>query len=196
MDTGTAINGMIEARQVCRKMITTSTTSTTASMQRRDDLLDRGLHEARRVVDDAVAHAGREVDLELLHRRAHVVRQRQRIRTRRLEDGDGRGFLVVQQAAQRVRAGREFHPPEVAHADQPAGGRVGPHDDVGELFLGRQPALGVHGELELGARASRAVRPRCRQPPARSARGWRSTTSAVVRLRVASLPGSSQMRIA
>jgi len=31
MDTGTASSGMIEARQVCRKTITTSTTSATAS---------------------------------------------------------------------------------------------------------------------------------------------------------------------
>ena len=31
IDTGTATSGMIEARQVCRKIITTSTTSATAS---------------------------------------------------------------------------------------------------------------------------------------------------------------------
>ncbi|MNC39378.1 hypothetical protein D3C75_880330 [compost metagenome] len=30
-DTGTAISGMIEARQVCRNRMTTSTTSTSAS---------------------------------------------------------------------------------------------------------------------------------------------------------------------
>ena len=30
IDTGTASSGMIEARQVCRKMITTITTSSTA----------------------------------------------------------------------------------------------------------------------------------------------------------------------
>ncbi len=33
IDTGTASSGMIEARQVCRKMMTTSTTSSTASIR-------------------------------------------------------------------------------------------------------------------------------------------------------------------
>jgi hypothetical protein len=32
MDTGTASSGITDARQVCRKMITTSTTSSTASI--------------------------------------------------------------------------------------------------------------------------------------------------------------------
>ena len=31
IETGTASSGMIDARQVCRKMMTTSTTSSTAS---------------------------------------------------------------------------------------------------------------------------------------------------------------------
>ena len=111
--------------------------------QRLDHLLDRRLHEARRVVDDVVAHARREVVLELLHLRAHGVRERERVRARRLENGDRGGFLVVEQAAQRVRAGGELDPAQVAHADQAAGCGVGAHDDVGELLLGREAPLCV-----------------------------------------------------
>ena len=52
-ETGTASSGMIDARQVCRKRITTSTTSSDRFEQRVDDGLDRVAHEHGRVVDDA-----------------------------------------------------------------------------------------------------------------------------------------------
>ena len=43
IDTGTATSGMMEARQVCRKRITTSTTSAVAS----SSVLTTALMEAR-----------------------------------------------------------------------------------------------------------------------------------------------------
>ena len=57
-DTGTVSSGISVARRFCRKMNTTRVTSTTASMKRVHDRLDRGLDRGRRVVDDPVVHVG------------------------------------------------------------------------------------------------------------------------------------------
>ena len=51
-DTGTAASGMIAARQVCRKMMTTMTTSRMASRKRMHDGFNRVPHENRRVIHD------------------------------------------------------------------------------------------------------------------------------------------------
>ena len=81
--------------------------------------------------------------------------------------------LVVQQRAQRVVGRAQFQPRDVA---QPGHGAVGAglDDDVAELFLALQPALGVDRQLQVHARAGRAKRRPRRRPPARSARGWRA----------------------
>ena len=54
-DTGTAMNGISVARQLCRNRNTTSNTSSDRLDEGLDDLLDRDLDEARGVERDGVA---------------------------------------------------------------------------------------------------------------------------------------------
>ena len=157
IDTGTATSGMIEARQVCRNRITTSTTSAIASNSVLDHRLDRGAHELRRVVDDLVVHALGHGLLDLGHGAAHVVRDLQRVRARRREDADRHRRLVVEQRAQRVLGGAELDARDVAQARDRAA-RLALDDDVAELLLGLQAALRVDRQLEVDAvRAGRAA---------------------------------------
>ena len=64
-ETGTAIMGMIVARQFCRKTSTTMNTRTIASIEGLEHLVDRFLDEHGRVVDDLVLDALGKVLLEL-----------------------------------------------------------------------------------------------------------------------------------
>ena len=123
IDTGTASNGMIDARQVCRNTITTITTSAIASSSVWIDRLDTRAHELRRVVDDLVFDACRHVLLQFLHRGAHLVGDLQRVRARLLEDDDRDRRLVVEQRTQAVFRRRQFDARNVAqmrHARRPA----------------------------------------------------------------------------
>ena len=74
----------------------TSTTSTTASNKRLDHLVDRLLDEFGGVVGNAVGEAGREILGQLVHRRDHGGRGRQRVRARPLKNADGGGNLAVE----------------------------------------------------------------------------------------------------
>ena len=114
-----------------------------------DHRFDGLLHEARRVIDDPVVDAVRKVLLDLLHRLAHVVRQRDGVRLRRLEDGDRHRRLVVEQAAQCVLAGAQLDASDVLQMQHAAVGRGG-DDDVAEFLFGHQPALRIHRQLKVG----------------------------------------------
>ena len=116
--------------------------------ERLDHGLDRIAHEAGRVIHDAVVDALGEPLLELRHGLAHVVRELERVRPGRLEDRDGDRRLVVEQAAQRIVGCAQLDPSDIGQARDRAVFR-GLDDDLAELFLGGQPALSVHRELEV-----------------------------------------------
>ena len=104
-DTGTATMGMIEARQVCRKMRTTSTTSARASNKRAHDLFDGGAYELRRVVGDlrTATPSGKDFDSSSHRSSARLIRQG----SRAFEPGDWKmgmatAFLLLSKAAQRI----------------------------------------------------------------------------------------------
>ena len=116
-----------------------------------DHRFDRGPHELRRVVGDAVLDAFGHVLLDIGHRRADIVGNLKRVRAGRLIDRNGDGLLVVEQRPQAVFGRAEFDPGDVAqmrHFAPPAG----LHDDVAELFFRAQASLRVDGELQIETR--------------------------------------------
>ncbi|MNM85075.1 hypothetical protein D3C81_971810 [compost metagenome] len=114
--------------------------------------LDGAAHEDRRVIDDAVVHALREVFLQFIHLAPNLVRDVDGIGARTLEDRDRHRRLVVQQRTQGVLAGTQFNASDVLEAsDFTVVARA--NDDVLELFLTDQAALSVDRQLEaLGIR--------------------------------------------
>ena len=106
--------------------------------------------ELRRVIDDLVIDAFRHVLLQLLHCGAHIVGDLDRVRSRCLEDRNGNRLLVVEQGTQGVFGGPEFNAGDVAQTRHGAVG-AGLHDDVAELFRRLQPALCIHGQLQIDA---------------------------------------------
>ena len=100
-ETGTVSSGISVARQLCRKMKTTSTTRPIASSSVIENLLDARLHRRRGVERDLVVHARREALLELGHRRAHGCGDVERVRAGQLEGGDDAGRLAVERAVLR-----------------------------------------------------------------------------------------------
>ncbi len=139
IEIGTASSGMIEARQVCRNKITTSTTSTTASKQRMHHGLDRVAHEDGRVIDDAVIEPVREILLQFLHGRADAIGDFDRVGAGSLEDRNGHGRLVVEQRAQTVLRRVDL---DAGHIAQPRHYAVLVlNDDLTELLRIRRGAL-------------------------------------------------------
>ena len=117
IDTGTATSGMIEARQVCRNRITTSTTSSDRLEQGVDHGVDGLAHELRRVVDDLVVHALRETLLAARPcRRARCWTARSAFEPGAWKIGDGHRVLVVEQRAQGVARRAELEARDVAAA--------------------------------------------------------------------------------
>ena len=112
--------------------------------------LDRLAHEHRRVVDDPVVHALREILLELLHGLAHRRRTaRARWRPGAWKIGMASDGLVVEQAAHAVGLRAELDARDVAQAHDLAV-VAGLDDDVAELLLVGEAARGVERDLELG----------------------------------------------
>ena len=111
--------------------------------------LDGATDEDGRVIDDAEVHAFGEVLLELGHLGPHFVGNLDGIGARTLEDRDRHRRLVVQQRAQGVLARPQLDPGDVFQAGDLAV-FAGANDDVLELFLGDQAALGVDRQLETG----------------------------------------------
>jgi len=72
------------------------------------------------------------------------------IGARRLDQGHGHGLPVVQQRAQRIAALAQFDAADIADANR---GAVccAAHDDVGELLLRAQAALGADSKLKVGS---------------------------------------------
>ena len=116
--------------------------------QRVDHGFDRSTHELRRIVDDRIFHALRHVLLQLGQGGADVVRDRQGVGIRRLEDTDRDRGLVVEQRAQPIVGSAEFDAGDVAQPRDLAA-RAGFHDNVAELLFGLQTPLGIKRELKI-----------------------------------------------
>ena len=142
IDTGTATSGMIEARQVWRNSTTTSTTRRIASKSVLTTSRIDVPHVDRGVVDDPVVHALGEVCFSSSIVARTVPRSFERIRARRLEDADADGLLAVQQGPERVVAGAQLEPGDVAEPGDLTVG-AGLEDDVAELLLTGQAAAGI-----------------------------------------------------
>ena len=150
-DTGTATSGMIEARQVCRNRITTSTT--------RIERLEQGVHHrvdrsrARRRWcrrRSGTATPCGEVLLQLLHGRAHGVGHL----AGRWSPDAGRSAWhappCCRAGAQGVVVRAQLDAGHVAQVGDLRRSAPARDHDVAELLLGRQAALGVDGDLEVG----------------------------------------------
>lgn len=107
-----------------------------------DHGFDGTAHKNGRVVDDRVIHALWELLLQLRHAFTHGVRNLDGIGARALKNRNSDGGLIVQQRAQGVLAGTEFNPCDVFKAGNLAV-IARTNDDVLELLLSHQPALGI-----------------------------------------------------
>jgi len=114
-----------------------------------DYRFDRTTNKDGRVVNDVEIHALREVLFQLGHLGANVIGDLDGVGTRTLEDRDRHRRLVVQQGTQGVLAGAQLNPGNVLEAGDLAI-ITGADDDVLELLLSDQAALGVDRQLEAG----------------------------------------------
>ena len=119
--------------------------------QRLDNRLDGRTHELCGVVRNPVLHTFGHVLLDLVHGPAHIGRDVERVGARGLEHAHAHGRVVVEQRAQRIVGSTQLQAGDVAQACHRAVG-AGLDDDVAKLFLGRQTALGVDGQLQVHAR--------------------------------------------
>ena len=158
--------------------------------------LDRVPHEPRRVVDDVVVDARREMRLlHLGHRAAHVVRELERVRA------PGAWKMPIATAGLLLSSERSAYSPAPSSMRATSSGAVTPpsgvglHDDLAELLfaLTRRPwALTESWKSMLvgdGGAADHAGR-----RPARSARGCARTTSLAVRVRARELAADRATR--
>ena len=150
MDTGTASSGNDRGAPCLQEEDDDDHDQRDRFQQRMDDGLDRGADELRGVVDDVVFDIVGHVHLDLFHHRADVVGDLDGVRARSLEDGNGDGRLVVQQRPQRIIRRAQLDPGDVAQPHDLAV-RAGLHDDLAELLLIGEAALGVDRELEIEA---------------------------------------------
>jgi hypothetical protein len=132
--------------------------------------------------------------LQLGHGGAHIGRDLHGVGARGLEDAHAHGGVVVEQGAQRVVGRAQLDAGHVAQAGHRAVG-AGLDDDVAELLLGLQAALGVDGQLHVDARqAGRGADHAGGGLHVLLADG--ATTSLADRPRCATFCGSSQTRMA
>ena len=153
-DTGTARTGISVAREALQEDEDDDDDEDERLEERLDDLADALGDREGGVQRDHVIEVVGEARLRLLHqrlRRAHGV---DRVRARQLVDRDDGGGSAVQASDRGVVLRAELDARHVAHAHDRAVD-VGAHDDVAELLLVGQPALGSHRIGELLARRHR-----------------------------------------
>ena len=136
-DTGMATIGMIDARQVCRNRMITTTTRTTASNMVVNHRFDRLRDEHGRVVDDVVSQPVREgLATAPPSPPAPAAGGGQRVGAGPLEDAHRDRHPLVEIAAAVVVGGAELDAADVADADHAPVG-VGLDDDVAERLRRR-----------------------------------------------------------
>ena len=138
-ETGIATTGMMVARQFCRKRNTTPTTRRIATkIVTMTSWIDFEMKN-REVIDDGRVDAGREILLQLLHRRQHFMIDGERIGAGLGIDEQGRRIAAVHVGRAAVIGGADLDPTDVTDARH-ASANVGLDDDVGELLGRGQPA--------------------------------------------------------
>ena len=145
-DTGIAMIGMTAARQVCRKMMMTSTTSSDRLEDRLDHRIDRLPDELGRIVDDGVLDAGREALRQPLHRLHDGVGGRERVRAGPLEDRKRDRRVAAEIGIGRIVLRGKLDLRDILQPHHGAGGLL--HHDIGELLrIGEAPER-LHRDLE------------------------------------------------
>ena len=148
METGTASSGMIEARQVCRNRITTSTTSSTASSRVWTTALMESRTKHGGVIDDGIVQPLREILLQLLHAwRAHWSEIWMALEPGAWKIGIATACLVVQQRAQAILRGVDLHPRHIAQPGDHAA--VVLDHDLAELLGIAEAAFDIDRQLQL-----------------------------------------------
>src|SRR5665213_2255121 len=145
-ETGIVIAGISVVRHDCRNRNTTAITSTIEIPSVLTTSRDRLADERGRIEAELVGDAVREVRLQLVHRRAHVAGDLQRVRARQREHRDPDRVLAGEAQVRRVALGAELDPPDVAQAHV---ARVGirAQDQRAELGRRAQPPDRAHGDL-------------------------------------------------
>src|SRR5665213_626672 len=115
-ETGIVIAGISVVRHDCRNRNTTAITSTIEIPSVLTTSRDRLADERGRIEAELVGDAVREVRLQLVHRRAHVAGDLQRVRARQREHRDPDRVLAGEAQVRRVALGAELDPPDVAQA--------------------------------------------------------------------------------
>src|SRR5229473_395453 len=114
------------------------------------DGVDRTAHEHGRIIGDVVVDALWKTLLELLHLGAYGVGYGDGIAAGTLENRDGHRRAVIDHGSQGVIVGAELDSGDIAQARY-LSGRAGLDDDVLEVGLVGETALGVDLELEISA---------------------------------------------
>ena len=194
-DTGTASIGISVARQFCRNRKTTMTTRIMRLCQRLDDLLDALRDRQRRIEGVDEVEVARESLAQQIHLFADAGGDFERVRARRLEDGDADAGLAVDAADLLV-----VRAPRARCVRRPSGGRS----------IRRRSSAARCRRIPQASAAGRA-RGRCRSSPVRTATGRAPTwpdgftelccwmardSSGTVSPSAASRSGLTQMRIA
>ena len=112
-----------------------------------EHLVDRLLHERRRVVCDGVFHSLRKPGLQLVHLGPHLLGGFQSIGTGELIDRQGDGRTLVERADLIVVERPEFDSGHVAQPDHTTG-VIRPEHHVGELAVVGQTAQRGHRVLK------------------------------------------------
>ena len=142
-DTGTAMIGISVARQLCRNTNTTSSTRNAAAPSVMHHLVDRRLHEARRIEGDALRDALREAVRQFTDSGAHGVRDLERVGAGLQKHRNAHGRLAIE-VGERVVANRaELDARDVAYAQRTAGS-VGAQHDIAEVGRVLEPPACVH----------------------------------------------------
>ena len=149
--TGTVVAGTRVIRQSCRNTTITTSTSKPRLEQRVVHLVDRLLHERRRVERNRPLQTLRKVPGDLGHLRPHARRRVQGVRFGELIDRDPARHPLVHLEELAVGLGAELHAPHVLQPRDLASRAL--HDDVGELLRPGQVAAEVDRQLERLARA-------------------------------------------
>ena len=142
-DTGTVMSGISVARQFCRNTKTTTMTSPTASNSVWTISLMPSVTGSVVSSDTTYSMSRGKRCLSCFHRRLDAVGDVERVGARNLEDRDDRRGRPVVAADGVVEHRAQFEP---GHVPQPHFTlRRRSHEDVAELLLVEQAALGAHG---------------------------------------------------
>ena len=118
-ETGTAISGMMDARQVCRKRITTRTTRKHGLEERALHRADRLAHKDGRIPDHLIGDTRGKACGQLLKLAVNRIGNAKRVGAGRQEDAGRCRVLVALENPHRVVASPKFDPCDVGQDGPP-----------------------------------------------------------------------------